>query len=47
MARSRRILKPFRQLQSLGVVEKLEEIVAPDDRTPIEVEIIGRINLPG
>ena len=39
-------VKPLRQLQCLGIVEKLEEIAAPDDRTPIAVEIIGRINLP-
>jgi hypothetical protein len=42
----RRVVKPLRQLQRRAVVEKLEEITASDDRTPIAVEIIGRINLP-
>jgi len=42
-----RVVKPLRQLQSLGVLEKLEEVTAPDDRTPIAVEITGRVNLPG
>jgi hypothetical protein len=42
----KRVVKPLRRLQSVGVVEKLEEIAAPDDRTPIAVEIIGRVNLP-
>lgn len=41
-----RVVKPLRRLQRRGVVEKLQEITAPDDRTPVAVEIIGRINLP-
>jgi hypothetical protein len=43
----RSVVKPLRQLQSLGVLEKLEEITASDDRIPIAVEITGRVNLPG
>ena len=41
-----RVVKPLRRLQGRGVVEKLQEITAPDDRTTVAVEIIGRINLP-
>ena len=41
-----RVVKPLRQLQSRGVVEKLEETTQTDDRTPVAVEIIGRVNLP-
>jgi hypothetical protein len=40
-----RVVKPLRRLQRRGVVEKLQEITAPDERTPIAVEIIGQINL--
>jgi hypothetical protein len=40
-----RVVKPLRQLQRRGVVEKLQEITAPDDRTPVVVEIIGQIDL--
>jgi hypothetical protein len=43
----RRVVKPLRQLQRLGVLEKLEEITASGDRTPIAVEITGQVNLPG
>ena len=40
-----RVVKPLRQLQRQGVVEKLQEITPTDDRTPIAVEIIGQVNL--
>lgn len=40
-----RVVKPLRQLQNRGVVEKLEEITAPDNRTPVAVEIIGKVDL--
>ena len=40
-----RVVRPLRQLQRRGVVEKLQEITPTDDRTPIAVEIIGRVNL--
>jgi len=39
------VVKPLRQLQRRGVVEKLQEITPTDDRTPIAVEIIGQVNL--
>ena len=41
----RRVVRPLRQLQRRGVVEKLQEITPADDRTPIAVEIIGQVNL--
>jgi hypothetical protein len=40
-----RVIKPLRQLQRRGVVERLQEITAPDQRTPIAVEIIGQVDL--
>jgi hypothetical protein len=40
-----RVVRPLRQLQRRGVVEKLQEITPTDDRTPIAVEIIGQVNL--
>jgi hypothetical protein len=40
-----RVVKPLRQLQRRGVVEKLQEITATDERTPIAVEIVGRVDL--
>ena len=40
-----RVVRPLRQLQRQGVVEKLQEITPTDDRTPIAVEIIGQVNL--
>ena len=40
-----RVVKPLRQLQRRGVVEKVQEITAADDRTPIAVEIIGQVDL--
>jgi hypothetical protein len=40
-----RVVKPLRQLQRRGVVEKLQEITPTDDTTPIVVEIIGQVNL--
>jgi hypothetical protein len=39
------VVKPLRQLQRRGVAEKLQEITAPDKRTPIAVEIIGQVDL--
>ena len=38
-----RVVRPLRELQRRGVVEK--EITPTDDRTPIAVEIIGQVNL--
>ena len=40
-----RVVKPLRRLQRRGVVEKLQEITATDDRAAIAVEIIGEVNL--
>ena len=40
-----RVVKPLRRLQRRGVVEKLQEITTPDDKTPIAVEIIGQVDL--
>ena len=40
-----RVVNPLRQLQRRGVVERLQEITGPDDRTPIAVEIIGQVDL--
>ena len=40
-----RVVKPLRRLQRRGVVERLQEFTATDDRTPIAVEIIGQIDL--
>jgi len=40
-----RVVRPLRQLQRRGVVEKLQEITPTDDRTPIAVEIIGQVDL--
>ena len=40
-----RVVRPLRQLQRRGVVERLQEITPTDDRTPIAVEIIGQVNL--
>jgi hypothetical protein len=40
-----RVVNPLRQLQRRGVVERLQEITGPDDRTPIAVEITGQVDL--
>ena len=40
-----RVVRPLRQLQRRGVLEKLQEIPPTDSRTPITVEIIGQVNL--
>jgi hypothetical protein len=40
-----RVVQPLRRLQHRGVVEKLQEMTATDDRTPIAVEIIGQVDL--
>jgi hypothetical protein len=40
-----RVVKPLRRLQRRGVVERVQEIIATDDRTPIAVEIIGQVDL--
>jgi len=39
-----RVVNPLRRLQRRGVVERLREITAPDDRTPVAVEIIGQVD---
>ena len=41
----RRVVKPLRQLQRRGVVERLHEITATDGRTPTAVEIIGQVDV--
>jgi len=40
-----RVVRPLRMLQHRGVVEKLQEITAADEKTPVSVEIIGRVDL--
>ena len=40
-----RAVKPLRRLQRQGVVEKLQEVTAPDERTPIGVEISGKVDV--
>jgi hypothetical protein len=40
-----RVVKPLRRLQRRGVVQILQEITAADDKTPIAVEIAGRVDL--
>jgi len=40
-----RVVKPLRRLQRQGVVENLQEITAPDARTPIGVEISGKVDV--
>ena len=40
-----RVVKPLRQLQRRGVVEKLQETTSCDERTPIAVEIVGQVDL--
>ena len=40
-----RVVKSLRRLQRQGVLEKLEEINAADNRSPTAVEIIGRVDL--
>ena len=39
------VVKPLRQLQRRGVVEKVQEITATDDKTPSAVEITGQVDL--
>ena len=39
-----RVVQPLRRLQRRGVVERLQEITAADDKTPIAVEIIGQVD---
>ena len=40
-----RVVKPLRQLQRRGVVEKLRELGASDDKIPTAVEIIGQVHV--
>jgi hypothetical protein len=40
-----RVVKPLRRLQHRGVVEKVQEITAAGEKTPIAVEIIGQVDL--
>jgi hypothetical protein len=40
-----RVVRPLRQLQRRGVVEKLREISPTDDKTPTAVEIIGQVDV--
>ena len=39
-----RVVEPLRRFQRRGVVERLQEITASDDKIPIAVEIIGRVD---
>ena len=41
----RRVVKPLRQLQRRGIVEKLQEITASDQKTAVAVEIVGQVDL--
>jgi hypothetical protein len=40
------VVKPLRQLQNRGVLEKLEEITGQNESTPRAVEIVGCVKLP-
>ena len=40
-----RVVKPLRQLQRRGVVEKLRELGASGDKIPTAVEIIGQVDV--
>ena len=40
-----RVVRPLRRLQRRGVVEKLRELGASDDKIPTAVEIIGQVDL--
>ena len=40
-----RVVKPLRRLQRRGVVEKLRELSASDDKIPTAVEIIGQVDV--
>ncbi len=40
-----RVVRPLRKLQRRGVVERLQEVPATDNRTTIAVEIIGQVDL--
>jgi hypothetical protein len=39
------IVKPFTRLRRQGVVERLQEITAPDEGTPTAVEIVAQVDL--
>ena len=40
-----RVVKPLRRLQRRGVVKKLRELSASDDKIPTAVEIIGQVDV--
>jgi len=40
-----RVVRPLRKLQDRGVVEKVQEITAADEKTPLVVQIIGEVDL--
>jgi len=40
-----RVVKPLRRLQRRGVVKKLRELSASDDKIPTAVEIIGEVDV--
>ena len=40
-----RVVRPLRRLQRRGVVEKLRELGASDDKIPTAVEIIGEVDV--
>ena len=40
-----RVVKPLRRLQRRGVVAKLRELGASDDKIPTAVEIIGEVDV--
>lgn len=37
----RQVVKPLRQLQRRGVIERIQEITTGHDKTPIAVEVIA------
>jgi len=39
------VIKPLRRLQRRGVIQTLQETTAGDNKTPVGVEIAGRIDL--
>ena len=41
----KRVVQPLRQLQRRGVIEKIHEITSGHDKTPVAVEVIGRVAL--
>jgi len=40
-----RVVKPLRQLQCRGVIKRLHEVTATDERTRVAVELIGQLDV--